>query len=493
MPRLITQSRAARHVGVKRGALQKKIRDGALRTFEGALLLSDLLHVYPQTKVEDSSMLERVGQIMEQAVHKAVRSVDDTPDNEALAARILALGRELATARREARRMAGVVNGLQRQFDTLSAGDHTADDAFSTLRDWFEQAIADASQSPDDDDVIATEAFLRVMAAQVRILPSGHEVCLEGSDSILEAGLRGGLALNYGCSNGNCGLCKARVCSGQVKKVRPHDYVLSEAEKSLGYILTCANTAVTDVVLEADEAFGSQDIPNQEIDIRVKKIERPDERVILLQAKTPRTSRLRFLAGQYLSLDLGDGLSQQCAIASCPCDDMNLQFHIPVTAGNPFSGHLESETRQNDTITIRGPAGDFTLNEDSPHSLIFIAVNAGFAPVKSLIEHAMALDIAEDIHLYWITTSGNSHYLDNLCRSWEDALDNFHYMTLDTDDEITVESLLPGIAGDLDSIAGHDCYVCAPEAMLDGLEQWLHGAGLPRNQLRLEPVRQQSA
>ena len=492
MPRLITLSRAARLVGVKRGALQRKIRDGELRTFEGELLLSDLLHVYPQTQVEDSSMLERVGQIMEQAVHKAVRPPDDALDSDALATRILALGRELATARREARRLAGVVNGMQRQLDTLSADEHTAGDAFSKLRDWFEQAMADASQIPDNDDVLAREAFLRVMAAQVRILPSGHEFLIEGSDSILEAGLRGGLALNYGCSNGNCGLCKARVCSGQVKKIRSHDYALSEAEKSLGYILTCANTAVTDIVLEADEAFGSQDIPNQEIDIRVKKIDRPDDRVILLQAKTPRTSRLRFLAGQYLSLDLGNGLSQQCAIASCPCDDMNLQFHIPLTAGNPFAGHLADRARQNDTITIRGPAGNFTLNEDSPHSLVFIAVNAGFAPVKSLIEHAMALDIAEHIHLYWITTSGHSHYLGNLCRSWGDALDNFHYTSLETDDESTLEGLLPGIAGDLDSLAAHDCYVCAPAPLLDGMETWLHGVGLPRSQLRLEPVRQQA-
>ena len=60
MPRLITLSRAARLVGVKRGALQKKIQAGELRTFEGELLLSDLLHSYPQTSVEDTTMLERV-------------------------------------------------------------------------------------------------------------------------------------------------------------------------------------------------------------------------------------------------------------------------------------------------------------------------------------------------------------------------------------------------------------------------------------------------
>lgn len=411
------------------------------------------------------------------------------PDTDALAARILALGQELATARHEARRLAGVVNGLQRQFDTFSSAEHTDADPFSTLRDWFEQALADASQHNDDGEIVAREAFLRVMAAQVRLLPSGHEFFIEGSDSILEAGLRGGLALNYGCSSGNCGLCKARVVSGQVKKIQPHDYALTETEKGLGYILTCSNTAVTDVVLEADEALGSQDIPDQEIDVRIKKIDRPDDRVIILHARTPRTSRLRFLAGQYLLLELDNGVKQDCAIASCPCDDMNLQFHVPAIAGNPFAEQLAS-TRQNGTIAIRGPSGNFILNEDSPHSLVFIAVNAGFGPIKSLIEHAMALDIAEDIHLYWITTAGNSHYLGNLCRSWDDALDNFHYTALATDDRTPVEGLLPGIAGDFDSLASNDFYVCAPGPLLDAMETYLHGAGLPRTQLRLEPVRQ---
>ena len=43
---------------------------------------------------------------------------------------------------------------------------------------------------------------------------------------------------------------------------------------------------------------GAHDIPLQEIDIRVKKVEIPDEHVVLLHARTPRTRRLRFLAGQ---------------------------------------------------------------------------------------------------------------------------------------------------------------------------------------------------
>ncbi|MCZ6883710.1 MAG: 2Fe-2S iron-sulfur cluster-binding protein, partial [Gammaproteobacteria bacterium] len=120
-------------------------------------------------------------------------------------------------------------------------------------------------------------------------MPSGHEFFIEGADTILEAGLRGGLALNYGCSNGICGLCKARVISGEVKKMRQHDYVFTEAEKSLGYILSCCNSAVTDVTIEAEEAEGVYDIPEQQIPVRIKKIDHPNDEVIIVSAKTPRT------------------------------------------------------------------------------------------------------------------------------------------------------------------------------------------------------------
>ena len=491
MPRLITLSRAARLVGVKRGALQKRIRQGELRTFEGELLLADLLHAYPQTEVEDTTMLERVEHIMENAVNKIVRPAEDSLDTDTLAARILALGQELARSRQEARRYADLVTDMQQKFAELGpVAEQTQDQTFSKLKDWFTLALASTGTAADDSDIIAREAFLRVMAAQVRILPSGHEFFIEGSDSILEAGLRGGLSLDYGCSNGNCGKCKAKVVSGQVKKICPHDYVLSETEKGLGYILTCSNTAVTDVVLEAEEALGSHDIPQQEIEIRVKKVEHPDDRITILHAKTPRTRRLRFLAGQYLSLQLEGLPAQHCSIASCPCDDMNLQFHIPAISGEPFSEQLAGAVKANTVIHAAGPKGEFTLNEDSPRSVVFIAVNAGFGPVKSLIEHAMALDIAENLYLYWITTPGNSHYLGNLCRSWDDALDNFSYQALQATDTRPVAELIAEVIAGLDAVQELDFYVCTPGPLLQPVETVLTDNGVDLLHLRQEPVRQ---
>ena len=75
---------------------------------------------------------------------------------------------------------------------------------------------------------------LKVMSAQVTLRPSGHQFVVEGHDSLLQAGMRAGLKLNYGCGNGTCGMCKVRVIAGEVARVMPSDYPLSEAEKAQG-------------------------------------------------------------------------------------------------------------------------------------------------------------------------------------------------------------------------------------------------------------------
>ena len=62
------------------------------------------------------------------------------------------------------------------------------------------------------------------MPNKVLLYPSYHTFLVNGADTVLEAGLRAGLAMNYGCSSGNCGLCKARVVAGQVEKIHHQDY-----------------------------------------------------------------------------------------------------------------------------------------------------------------------------------------------------------------------------------------------------------------------------
>jgi CDP-4-dehydro-6-deoxyglucose reductase len=107
-------------------------------------------------------------------------------------------------------------------------------------------------------------------------------------------------------------------------KTRHHDYVIPEADKDRGYILLCCNTAVGDTVIEAAAAAGAQDVPFQQINARVRALTALSDEYTLLHLETPRSQRLRFLAGQGVHLQVGSAYRADLPIASCPCDDRNL-------------------------------------------------------------------------------------------------------------------------------------------------------------------------
>ena len=145
-----------------------------------------------------------------------------------------------------------------------------------------------------------------------------------------------------------------------------------------------------------------------------------------LKLRTPRTQRLRFLAGQSARVTLPGGAEASFSIASCPCDDMNIEFHIAANTDDSFNQQLQ-HIKASDKVEINGPDGSFVLDYHDTRPLVMIAMDDQFAAIKSLIEHAVTLDLAEFIQLYWITASPSDHYLDNVCRSWADAFEQFHY------------------------------------------------------------------
>lgn len=335
------------------------------------------------------------------------------------------------------------------------------------------------------DELTLSVEDLRIISAHVVINPSGHAFLVNGADTLLDAALRSGLALNYGCSSGNCGLCKARVVSGNVKKVRHHDYVLSESERNNGYMLMCSNTAISDLVVEAVVSASPNDIPKQEIETKVKSIEPLTDKVMQLSLQTPRTDRLRFLAGQSINLSLDGVTFSDYALASCPCDDRNLELHIRNMPGDDFAARVFNGMNKGDTVIVQGPIGNFVFDDESLRTPVFIACNSGFAPIKSLTLHAIALDVHEDIYLHWLGTHAKAHYLPNLCRSWDDALDNFHYDEISAPqlDETQIEQVMQHIAHAHPDLSRVDVYMAGPEIFVSHAKTWLLQNGLPESRL----------
>ena len=482
MPRLLSLQRAARLVGVRRGALQSKIRSGELAAFEGMVAAEDLLRAYPQARLEDNSVLERLEAIKDSAFAQRMRE-RLLPSSEALVARLSELGIERARVQAQLEHYRAIVEQLQAKLDEPAVSP-------AQLRDWLRQRVAGAAQG--EPPLLAQESLLRIMSAHVQVKPSGREFFVDGNDSLLDAALRAGLSLDYGCSIGSCGKCKARIASGQVQRTRHSDYALTAAEKMAGVVLMCCNTALTDLVIEAREAHGAADMPLQSIDARVKSVSPLGDEVRLLHLQTPRSNRLRFLAGQSVRLSLANGVGASLPVASCPCDDRNLHFHIRRRAGDAFAERVFGGLKGVDAVRIEGPRGDFVLHEESQRPLVFIAGESGFAPIKSLIEHAMALDAAESLHLLWVAAGAGGHYLDNLCRSWSDALDDFRYDAIAAEHSASGEQVMQAVLRRL--LQDHprpgecDVYVAAPAAWADAAEFQLLEHGLPRTQLFVNPL-----
>ncbi|MBL8486629.1 MAG: hypothetical protein JNK22_06055, partial [Rhodocyclaceae bacterium] len=171
MPQLLTLSRAAHLIGVSRGTLQKRIGAGELPSFDGMVSTEDLLRLYPDLRLEDAGAFEQVASIKEQAFAKRVRQ-RMLPSQEVLAERLFEQGQELADLRRHLARYHALVTALQARIGELAGP--APSPALQELGGLLEQGLSEVLGSEERPDaLVAMDAMLRVMAAQVSVRPSG--------------------------------------------------------------------------------------------------------------------------------------------------------------------------------------------------------------------------------------------------------------------------------------------------------------------------------
>lgn len=333
-------------------------------------------------------------------------------------------------------------------------------------------------------------------------LESGHyRFHVDSHESILDAAIRAGVPLNYGCNNGNCGLCKAKIVNGATKSLRIHDYVIREAEKLQGYALMCSITCESNVVIDADVAANATDIPVQDLRVKVRKLNLISDGLAIITTQVSRTVRFRFIAGQYMRVSDGQGRSRDYAIASCPCDERRLEFHVRKLEGDAFSSTVFDSLSVGDWLDIQGPYGDFIIDETNNGPLIMIAFDTGFAAIKSLLEHVTAQDSEQLIYLYWLACGVEGLYLDNLCRSWDDALDQMHYIPMylsrgvneifDTQYEgmAAIEEKFSVALRHVEYFQDASVHIVSPEPVANLVQQLLMQKGFQQQQIHHEIIR----
>lgn len=312
------------------------------------------------------------------------------------------------------------------------------------------------------------------MSQQLIIEPSGQQLSVFEGETLLDAAMREGFNMPYGCKNGSCGACKGKVLSGEVAHGDHSESALSQAEMEKGYALFCCATPVSSTVsIECREVAATKDIQIKTLPTRVEAIHKVSHDVAVLTLKLPSTEKLTFLAGQYIDIHTKTGKKRSFSIANAPEQEGFIELHIRRVAGGEFSEYMWNTMRVREIFRFTGPLGSFFLREDSDKPMLFLATGTGFAPIKGIIEHALAKQTQREMVLYWGCRSLEDLYMPHLPSEWQQKYPNFTFIPVLS--EPKPEDAWQGRTGflhevvleDFNNLTNYQVYACGAPVMVE--------------------------
>ncbi len=319
------------------------------------------------------------------------------------------------------------------------------------------------------------------------VRPDNRIVAVRAGDTILDAALREGIALPFECRNGGCGQCKATLAYGEVDHGAYQKEALTQAERDAGQILTCCAQPRGDVEIEYLPAKTPGGIRPREWLATVERLEKlaPDVMRVILALEGG--ERISFYAGQYINVLLEDGARRSFSFATAPQESARIELHIRRIEGGRYTGHVFERMRAGDKLRFEGPLGAFFLREDTDKPIIFVAGSTGFAPVKSMLEHAFARGLRRRMLLYWGTRQRADMYLAALPEQWAREHDNFTFVPVLSDPapedhwQGRTGLVHEAILADFPSLAGHQVYACGSTAMVEAAHPAFRARGLAQD------------
>lgn len=313
-------------------------------------------------------------------------------------------------------------------------------------------------------------------------LSNAKKFTTSADTSILEAGRAAGLVLEHSCRNGQCGVCKAKVFSGETSLLQP-EISLSNEELEEGYVLTCCRSAISDIQLDTHDLGPLASMTVQTLPCRISSLTLLTEDVIKIGLRTPPSSKLRYLPGQYIDVIAKGGARRSYSVAHAPREDGVIHLQVRRVEGGELSQYWFNEARTNDLLRLEGPLGTFCLRDTSARHMVFLATGTGIAPVKAMLEQLWAEPNAhccERVSVYWGNRRASDIY-------WEPAIQdqNFSFVPV-----VSRESEWTGRRGHVQNAALEDIgnfadavvYACGSDVMIQAARSALIAAGLPSNQ-----------
>jgi CDP-4-dehydro-6-deoxyglucose reductase/3-phenylpropionate/trans-cinnamate dioxygenase ferredoxin reductase subunit len=316
-----------------------------------------------------------------------------------------------------------------------------------------------------------TASLAAGLEAGLDVQVAGTEIVFDcrPDETVLDAAERAGYALPYSCRKGVCAACEATLTRGTAR-VPGRGLLVGPAER----VTLCRAVPRSPVEIAPGRIERIEPPARRTMVATVHKISRPAPDVAVLALRYPIGKRVRFRAGQYLTVGLPGGGTRNYSMANPPHRNDAALLHVRRVPGGEFSCRLLDGLRQGDRLTVTLPFGEFTVDHDSAGPIVLAVTGTGFAPAKSIIEDLIQRQVRRQVRLYWGARHVRDLYAADLVARWAARYRWFRFTPVlsapPPDWTGHTGHLQRAVLAEQPDLREHDVYACGNPAMTAAVE-----------------------
>lgn len=327
------------------------------------------------------------------------------------------------------------------------------------------------------------------MSFQVTIANKDTAIAVEMGDTILETAIRAGVPYPHGCRSGNCGACKSELIDGDVELSPYSEFALTAAERAQGLILACRAVPWSDAAVRWLDAAESAVHPVRQLDCRVVGLDQATHDIRVVRMEIVAGGPFDYSAGQYAQVTFGDLPARDYSMAGRPGSD-TIEFHIRLTPGGAVSPYVQTELAVGETVRVEGPFGSAHYRETHRGPMAALAGGSGLAPIKAIVEEALAQGAEQPIALYFGVRAERDLYLEDHFKALVARHPNLTFTPVLSDPDGPTERrtgfLADAVAADFSDLDGSKAYLAGPPIMVETCTAALETLGARRQDVHAD-------
>ena len=232
------------------------------------------------------------------------------------------------------------------------------------------------------------------------------------------------------------------------------------------------------------------DHPLRRLSCRVVGIEDATHDVRVVRLEIVAGGPFSASAGQYASVTFDAVAPRDYSMANRP-DQATLEFHIRRMRDDGASGYVMRRLRLGETVTVEGPYGGAWLRQDHTGPILAVAGGSGLAPIKSIVETALAAGMRQDIRLYFGVRDEADIYLEGHFRALARTHSSLRFVPVLSEPggptARRTGRVSDAVAADFADLDGFKAYLAGPPEMVEATVETLVTRGLPREDIHADP------